>query len=377
MLVADRERVRRVLLEMLAINSPSKDERRMADYVKHKLAEMGIESEEDGAGTEIEGTAGNIIAHIKGSKPGAVTILLSAHMDTVDATQSLNIVEEDGLVKSDGSTILGADDKAGIAAILEGVQSVMESGVEHGDIDLVFDASEETGLEGIRALDCGKLSARLAYVIDSQKPAAGITVSAPSHETITVVIEGRAAHAGMAPEEGVSAIVAASRAIGKMNLGRIDFETTANVGIIQGGKARNIIPDRVEVKAEARSRNREKLAAQVAHMKQVFEEETAAIGAKAVFSSECEYECYRWGEDTPVVRLAARASKRAGIEPHLMDGGGGSDANVLNVAGIPSVVIGVGYDGAHGHSEHIHIDDLVATSRFVAALILEAANGGA
>jgi len=364
-------------MEMLAINSPSKSERPMADFIEARLAEMGIPFEEDNVGERIGSDAGNIIGRIKGTKPGAIPILLSAHTDTVDSTEELHIVFENGVIRSDGSTILGADDKAGIAAILEGVRSVLESGEEHGDIELVFDPSEETGLDGIRELDAGRLSSRLAYVVDSQRPAAGITLSAPSHETITVVIEGRSAHAGMAPEEGVSAIVAASRAISKLKLGRIDFETTANVGTIHGGKAMNIVPDRVEIKAEARSRDEAKLAAQVAHMRSTFEAEAEAIGAKAVFTSATEYQCYRWGEDDPVVRLAARASNRIGIPPHFMDGGGGSDANVLNLRGIPSVVIGVGYDGAHGHSEHISVDDLCTSSEFVAALILEAADGGA
>ncbi len=374
--MVNRERVKGLFLEMLAINSLSRNERGMADYMKAKLASMGIDFEEDGAGPKIGGTAGNVIGRIKGTKPGAVPILLSAHMDTVDSTSNLKVVEENGVLKSDGSTILGADDKAGIAAIIEGLQSVMESGAEFGDIELLFDVSEETGLEGASALDHGKLSSKLAYVVDSQKPAAGITLSAPTHETITVEIEGRSAHAGMAPEEGVSAIVAASMAISKMKLGRIDFETTANVGVIQGGKARNIVPDRVEIKAEARSRNNEKLATQVAHMRQVFEDEAKAIGASIRFSSSAEYHCYRWEKNDPVVQLASRASQRAGIAPHYMDGGGGSDANVLNKVGLPSVMIGVGYDGAHGYSEHIAVDDLCATSEFIAALILEAAEGG-
>ncbi len=374
--MVNRERVKGLFLEMLAINSPSRDERGMADFMLAKLKTMGIACEEDDAGCKIGGTAGNVIGRIKGTKPGAIPILLSAHTDTVDSTADLKIVEEDGILKSDGTTILGADDKAGIAAIIEGLQSVMESGEEFGDIELLFDVSEETGLEGAAAMDHRKIASKLAYVVDSQKPAAGITLSAPTHEDISVEITGRSAHAGMAPEEGVSAIVAASRAISKMTLGRIDFETTANVGIIGGGKAMNIVPDRVEIKAEARSRDTDKLAAQVAHMRQLFEEEAQAIGAKAVFTSSSEYHCYRWEKDHPVVQLAARASQRAGIAPHYMDGGGGSDANVLNRVGIPSVVIGVGYDGAHGFSEHIAVDDLCATSEFIAALILEAAEGG-
>lgn len=372
--MVQRDRIRQLFLDLVNISSPSRRERGVADYVKAKLESLGFDVREDDAGAKIDGDAGNIIGFRKGSVPGAVPIFLCCHMDTADSTDKLQVVEEDGEIRTDGTTILGADDKAGIAAVIEGVQSVIESGAPHGDIEIFFDVSEEIGLLGAKAVDHSKIGAKMGYVLDTEKPVAGITISAPSHETLLVEIRGRAAHAGIAPEKGVSAIVAASRAIARMNLGRIDDETTANVGIIEGGKARNIVPDRVTIKAEARSRNEDKLVAQVEHMKQVFEEEAAAMGAEAIVNAQREYSTYRFSESDDVVKLAVRACKRIGIGPVFLEGGGGSDANVFNVAGIPAVVIGVGYEGAHAVSERISLDDLVKSAEYASALVLAAAD---
>jgi tripeptide aminopeptidase len=216
----------------------------------------------------------------------------------------------------------------------------------------------------------------LGYVFDSGTPTAGIVVSAPSHENMIVEIIGRAAHAGIAPEEGVSAIVAASNAISKMTLGRIDAETTANVGVIQGGKARNIIPDKVTIRAEARSRCEVKLVSQVEHMKKLFEEEAAKIGARAEVKSIREYTAFRWTESDEVVKVASAACRRIGIEPQLVDGGGGSDANVFNLGGVPSVVIGVGYEHPHSSSERMAVADLVKSAEYAQAIIEVAAGVG-
>jgi len=369
----DKARVKQLFIDLIGINSPSKQERGVADYLKAKLTSLGFEVEEDNAGGKIGGNAGNVMACMKGTAPGGRGIFFSCHMDTVEPTDKLKLVEKDGVLQSDGSTILGADDKGGIAAVIEGALSVIESGEPHGDIQLLFDISEETGLLGARYVDHSRIKGKLGYVFDTSRPAGGITVSAPSHETLAVEITGVAAHAGMAPERGVSAIVAASNAISKMTLGRIDDETTANIGTISGGKARNIIPDKVIIKGEARSRCEEKLVAQVEHMRRVFEEEAAKIGAKAEVMSQREYSAYRWGEDDEVVKLAVAASRRIGMEPSFQEGGGGSDANIFNSVGIPTVVIGVGYDNPHAANEIMPIDELEQAAEYAAALILEAA----
>ncbi len=371
--MANKNRVRDLFLDLVRINSPSKQEREIADYVKSKLSTLGFCVEEDNAGLKINGSAGNIIAFKEGNIVGARSIFFCCHMDTVEPTDKLNLIIENDLIKSDGTTILGADDKAGIAAVIEGIESILESGEPHGNIQVLFDVSEEIGLLGAKALDLSKIKAELGYVFDTHKPVAGIILSAPTHEVITVEIYGKAAHAGIAPEKGVSAIVAASKAIARMKLGRIDEETTANVGIISGGKARNIIPDRVTIKGEARSRNEGKLLTQVEHMKRLFEEEAANIGARAIVETYREYTGFRWTENDEVVKLAAEASRRIGIEPSYHDGGGGSDANIFNSAGIPCVVIGVGYENPHANNECINIEDLAKAADYAAALVLTAA----
>lgn len=363
------DRVKKTFLELIAINSPSRFERGVADYVKPRLISLGFEVEEDDAGSMIDGNAGNVIAFRKGTGESATPIFLSCHMDTVEPTDKINLVFDGDTVRTDGSTILGADDKAGIAAVLEGIADVLERSASHGDIQVVFSVSEEQGLRGARNLDHSRIKGKMGYVFDMERPVGGITMSAPTHDSIAVEIHGTASHAGIAPEKGISAIVAASNAISKMRLGRIDEETSANIGKIEGGKARNIVPDLATVGAEARSRNNEKIDAQVSHMKALFEEEAAKIGARADVTVTRQYSTYRFTENDAVVRLAVAASKKIGIEPAYLEGGGGSDANIYNSVGIPAVVIGTGYSGAHSVSEEMTVAELAKTAEFVAALI--------
>lgn len=367
----NKERVTQTFLDLARINSPSKNERSVADYLISRLESLGFSVSEDSVGAKIDGNTGNLIATRKGTVPGK-RLFFGAHMDTVDSTEQLNVVIDGDEIRTDGKTILGADDKAGLAAIIEGVQSIVEDGGPHADLQLIFNVSEEIGLLGSRAMDFSMIEADYGFVFDTQKPVGGITWSAPSHVNFHVEITGRASHAGMAPEKGVSAILAASNAISQMRLGRIDSETTANVGVVQGGKARNIVPDLVMIKAEARSRDETKLAAQVEHMKTTFEREAEKIGACASVVTVNEYYAYRFSESDEIVKLASAASRRIGLEPVFIEGGGGSDANVFNKAGIPSLVIGVGYDGAHSVEEHVSMSDLVRCAEYVAALVATA-----
>lgn len=365
----DAERVKQTFLDLVNINSPSRKERGVADYVKAWLSTLGFEVEEDDAGARIDGNAGNVIAFLPGTVDGAAPIFLSCHMDTVEPTKGINLVFDGDTIKTDGSTILGADDKAGIAAVLEGVSDVLERNAPRGDIQVILSISEEQGLRGAREMDHSKIRAKMGYVFDTERPVAGLTISAPTHDGMTVEIHGKAAHAGIAPEKGVSAIVAAGNAIAKMKLGRIDAETTANIGGIKGGKARNIVPDLVTIGAEARSRNTDKLDEQVRHMTTVFEQEAEKIGATAIVTTTRQYATYRWTAEDEVVKLGMAASRRIGIEPVFVEGGGGSDANVYNTIGIPALVVGTGYSGAHSTVEEISVTDLAKTAEFAAALI--------
>jgi len=372
--VIDRNRLVDTFLSLTRINSPSKSERRIADFLRPKLEALGYEVYEDDAGRTIGGSAGNLIGFKKGTADHGVRLLFSAHMDTVQPTEGLEpVVTQDGVIKSGGATILGADDKAGMSAVLEALRVVDEVGIPFRSIQVIFDVAEEIGLLGAKRIRKSDVKADLAYVFDTEKPVASIVVAGPSHESIRAKITGKAAHAGIRPEAGVNAIAAASKAVAAMKIGRIDFETTANVGVIQGGQARNIVPEEVEVLAEARSRNEDKLAAQVQHMVEAFHEGAAELGAAVDIEIEREYDCYRWGPGDPIIRLASSAAESIGIEPLLIEAGGGSDANILNAAGVPAVVIGVGYEGTHSTREQIATDDLVKCAEFAVALVRKSA----
>jgi tripeptide aminopeptidase len=368
--MVNRDRLLDLFLQLIKTNSPSKSERGVADLLKPILQELGYSVKEDETGKAIGGNTGNVMAYKEGSSPNGYRLLLSAHMDTVEPTPGLQpIITEDGVIKSDGTTIIGADDKAGIAEIIEALRVIEEDGIPYRSIQLLFDVSEEVDLLGARNVKKEQLNADFGYIFDTEKPTASVVVSAPSHVNFKFRIKGIAAHAGIHPEKGVNAIVVASKAISAMKLGRLDFETTANIGVIKGGKARNIVAEECEVTAEARSRNPEKLAAQVEHMEKCFKDAAAQMGAELEIDKIQEYDTYRWTEEDDIVRLAVEAGKKIDIVPEILDGGGGSDANILNAIGLPSVVIGVGYEGAHSKIENIAIDDMVLGAKFAVALV--------
>lgn len=368
----NKERLLQTFFDLIEINSPSRNERGVADYLKPKLEELGFQVIEDDTGEKIGGNTGNLIATKQGTSDTGLRIFFSAHMDTVEPTEGLKpVISDDGVISSDGKTILGADCKAGIAATLEAVRAAIEQNVPFRSIQLLYSVAEEIGLMGAKEMEPQRINADVGYVFDTEKPVAGVVVSAPSHENILVKVYGKASHAGINPEAGVSAIIAASRAIANMKLGRISPETTANIGTINGGKARNIIPDYVEIRAEARSRNEDQLAAQVEHMVKTFHDASREIGADVEIGVKREYTTYRWTVDDDPVKLAMEAGKAVGIEPQLVNGGGGSDANIFNEKGVKAVVVGVGYEGAHSKDEHIAISELVKASEFALALIRE------
>ncbi|HHX40696.1 MAG TPA: M20/M25/M40 family metallo-hydrolase [Armatimonadetes bacterium] len=361
----DQWRVRETFLRLLRMNTPSGQEGPVADFLEAELRALGFETWRDGAGKAIGGETGNLLARRPGSAPEAPTVLLNAHMDTVAPTEALEIVEEpDGVIRSSGTTILGADDKAGLTAILEGVRAAVAEGFPMPTVEIAFTIAEETGLRGARHLDYSSLTATQGYAFDGGKPVGGIVVAAPSQDNVTAVVHGVAAHAGAAPEKGVSAIRIAAEAISRMPLGRIDAETTANIGVIQGGHATNIVPDRVECRGEARSHDDEKLTRQTRAMTDAFNEAAAAAGGRAEVRVERVYSHFGFTENDPLVRRAVSAASRAGIaEVVTRPGGGGSDANIFNTHGIATVVVGLGYDNVHANNEYMSLADLTTAAR--------------
>lgn len=355
-------------IAMAKISSPSRQEGRLAAYLKPELEALGFTVEFDNAGELAGGDTGNLIATLAGD-PDIEPIVLSCHMDTVTPCIGVTPIVEDGVIRSDGTTILGGDDKAGIAAILEGVRRIRERGVRHGLIQAVFTICEEVGMYGAMGLDYSKIRAKRAFILDADGPIGQILVRGPAKDAIQVVIHGRSAHAGLKPEAGISAIQVAASAIDRMKLLRIDEETTANLGQITGGGATNIVTDRVELTAEARSLSNEKLDAQGTHMKTCFEDAAREFGATVEVNIERSYYAFSLDADEPVVRHCAAAMRHLGLTPTLTSTGGGSDCNVFNRHGMKAIDLSIGTTDVHTCKESLRIDDLELTARFVEALI--------
>ncbi len=355
-------------LELVKIDSAPKDERLIADALIAKMKALGFTVTEDDAGKKIGGAAGNLIGVLEGQKE-APALLFCAHMDRVHPGFGIKPEIKDGVIRSDGTTILAADDVAGIVAILEAVRIIQEQQIAHGRLEVLFTVAEEGGLYGAKSVDPKLFQAKAGFFMDAGGPVGTIVTSAPAQKGLQATIHGKASHAGVAPENGISAIVVAAQAITNMRLGRIDPETTSNIGVIQGGVATNIIPDKVELKGEARSLNNEKLELQINHMVDAINTACANHNVKADIRVDHSYSAFALTEDDIAVRLAVKAAEAIGLEPELQSTGGGSDANIINGYGIPSVVLGMGYTDVHTTKEAISIAQIVAGAQYVLSII--------
>jgi len=343
---------------LLSIPSPSRQERAVAEVIVGLLANLGLECTFDDAGTRIKGDCGNIWVRVPANRSGIPALLLNAHIDTVVPCEDVRPQVRHGTIYSDGTTILGGDDKAGVIVIIEALRELLNEDIPRGPIEVVLTVAEEIGLLGALNVDISCLKARHGFVFDGGLPWEA-TIAAPAQKNLCVTIQGKAAHAGVNPEEGVNAIVIASHAITQMKLGRIDDETTANVGIIHGGSATNIIPDRVELQCEARSRSKGKLEAQILHMKSAFEECAAAGGGKAEVKVIPKYEAYRLPMDDILCECVKQAAAALGKEAIFQESCGGSDANVFNQQGIRSIVVGCGHHKVHTTDEYVVMDEVM------------------
>jgi tripeptide aminopeptidase len=361
-----------LFLELAAIASPSGEERPVADRVLGYLRDCGLKPDEDGTGPEVGSTMGNIYVSLEATVPGE-PLFFCAHLDTVPLVDAIDPVVEEGIVRNRNQGILGGDNKAAVAAMLDATRRVLAEGRPHAGIELVFTSMEEVGLIGAYAFDQNRLRARAGYVYDDAAPIGGVILGAPSAHLLEVTFRGRSAHAGMYPEEGRSAIAAAARAISEMPLGRIDEETTANVGTITGGTAANVVPDLCSFVGEARSHDERKLAEQVQAMQDAV---TFAAGV-----SECEaetkmtrtYTAYRFSRDDLPVRLAADALGRCGFDPAYRLSGGAADSNVFNERGLQCVNLANGMTDIHTPDESIAVADVESMVDVTLALVEAAA----
>ena len=360
-------------LELVQIDSETKHEQVIAPILVQKLEDMGFDVFQDDSHTRTGHGAGNIIATLKGDE-SIEPIYFTVHMDTVVPGVGIKPeIREDGYIYSDGTTILGADDKAGVAAIFEMARRIKEKNIAHGTIQFIITAGEESGLVGAKELDPALIIAKYGFAVDSDGKVGGIVVAAPFQAKVNVKVFGKTAHAGVAPEKGISAITVAAKAVAQLKLGRLDEETTANIGRFEGGKATNIVCDEVTIFAEARSIDETKLNAQTAHMKETFERVAKENGARAEVEVALSYPGFRVTEADKVVQIAQAAAKAVGREPQLGISGGGSDANVIAGFGIPTVNLSVGYEEIHTTNERMPVQELEKLADLLEQIIIETA----
>jgi tripeptide aminopeptidase len=348
-----------LFLELARIPSPPGEEQAVSDAVTRYLRDLGLEVDRD--------DFGNLYARLSPVAEG-IPIFLCAHMDTVPLTGPLEPVVEDGVVRNAGGTVLGADNKSALATMLDAVRVVLSENRPHAGIELVITVREEIGLLGAYAFDHARLAAHVGFVYDQAAPIGHVILGAPFQRTVEAVFRGRAAHAGMYPEDGRSAIVAAARAIADMRHGRLDGETTANVGRIEGGSAKNVVPDRCTISLDLRSHDERKLA-------DLVQETLDAITFGATVA-ECAAETevregargYRFKRDDEPARLAVAALERCRYAPTFGLSGGGADANVFNERGLQCLNLANGMAEIHSPHEHIAVADLEAMVEVTLAL---------
>jgi len=365
----NKERLLNDFLQILKIQSPSRNEMEIGAYVLKRLERLGVKAKMDDAGDKIDGNAGNITGFLasidKSKKP---PIFFGAHMDTVSFSgEILPEIKNGKVVNSDKNCILGGDDKIAVAAILEALEVIKENDIKTCDIYIIFTVGEEIAILGAKNLDLKHIKAKYGFIFDGEGDIGTIFNEAPYHDTMEFTIIGKAVHAGIEPERGISSIKVASEAISNLTIGRVDSESTCNIGIISGGTATNIIPEKTYVKAEARSLNPEKLSRITEDIKAGFLSSAKKYGAKLKVKIEREYSGFKIENDAMTIKMASKALRNMGIEPIIRSTGGGSDVNIYNSKGKMSVDLSSGMEKVHSCNEYVKIEEMEKLT----ALILE------
>ncbi len=363
----DGDRLVRTFLELVAIDSPTGHEEGIGQELEARFGALGCTVSMD--------QIGNLVAVLPGTRDG--TLMISTHMDTAGTDTGIKpIIGADGVIRTDGSTILGADDKSGIAGCLELLTILRDHpDLSHPTVEFVITVGEEQGLVGSRHLDVGQLSATHGFVFDTAGAISAITYWAPTSVYLTVTVHGKKVHAGVEPEKGINAVKVAAEAIAAMPLGRIDEETVANIGTIAGGEARNIVPGEVVMEGMARSHDQSKLDAQIDAMRRAFDEAAARHGATVDFEAEEIYRTYKIAEDAQPYHEAARAIRSLGLEVVPRKSGGGTDGNFFNAKGIPCVAMATGMVDEHATSEHIAVDDMITACKIIVTIVTQDPEG--
>lgn len=368
--MVNRERLTNLLIDLCKTDSASRNERLMADKMTAMLTELGFLVHEDDAAAQLGGNTGNLYARLEGTAPGE-PVLFCAHLDRVTPGLGIQPRIENGALVSDGTTILGADDAAGLSAILEAVRVLQEQNLPHPTIELCLTVCEELSMLGSRLVDTAWFQSKIGFALDADQPVGEITIKAPNKATFTATFTGKAAHAGLAPEKGISAVQMAAAAISRMKLLRIDEETTANIGSISAEGRVNIVPETCTITGETRSLDEDKLQAQVAHMRDAMESAAAEFGGSVKIDLVFANTGLHLSPESPSVQRAARAARKIGVEPKCVAVGGCSDASILYQKGLETTVLSMGFEEVHSVRERMPLDQLEAVTEWALAIILD------
>jgi tripeptide aminopeptidase len=374
----NRERLASVFTTLCEIDSPSKQEGRVAVYLKALFTEMGAEVFEDDSASRTGSDCGNLFIRFPESGLAKEPVFFNCHMDTVLPAIGVKVKREGEVFSSAGDTVLGSDDKAGIAALIEVMRTLQEKNIPHGPVEYIFTTCEEVGLLGVKALDPSLIKAKIGYALDSSG-INRVVIGAPAANRITAEVKGLASHAGLSPEKGISAIQLAARAIARLKLGRLDPESTANIGVIEGGTASNIIPESALVLGEVRSHNVKLLQEHTAHIRSTFEEEIATWsdpegvveGRPSLdFTAVDDFPILKLDRDSAVIKRVEAAAALLDRELHYVVAGGGSDANIFNGYGLQCAILSTGMDKVHSTRETIKLSDMALTADLIMAILL-------
>lgn len=370
----NKERVIQNFIELVSVPCPSKDERQEAELIMRKLHEMGIEAEMDNVGEKVGGTCGNVWAYIKGRKPEAPVLFFEAHMDSVAPTTGTKVVRRDGVLYSDGTTTLGGDDKVGIAAALEAVKALQEDNIEHGDIQLCFTIGEEIGCLGALNLDRQRIKADFGYCMDIGGPIGEIIYAAPKLYELYVTVTGKAAHAGLEPENGINAIMLAAEALHNLPAyGRLDEETTLNVGVFHAGVGNNVVAPEAKFVIDMRSMNVTKLEHLKEDVCRIITDTVTSGGAKVTIDVREGCPAVAIAKDHACITLAQQAAEKMGCTAVLKTTGGCSDGNYLCGYGLPCALLATGMSNVHTTEEYLKEEDLFGTAKWIYEIVKLAA----
>ncbi len=367
----DSQRLANTFTTLCEIDSPARNEELVAQYLINFFSALpNVEFFEDDSARVTGSSTGNLIFRLPGTNPDLSPIFFNCHMDVIAPCLGVKVICEDSIFRSAGNTVLGSDDKAGIAILLELSLILHESKISHCPLEFVFTTCEEIGLLGAKAFKPDNITAKQGFALDSTG-VDNVIIGAPAAVYINATIQGRAAHAGLNPEDGISSIFLASQAISRLPLGRLDPDSTANIGLIEGGTATNIIPEIVKIYGEIRSHSSNKLAKHTSHFKDIFTNtvQLLAPDAHLIFNAPPQYPAMRLPSTSPLISLVNRASASLDREIHSIIAGGGSDANIFNSLGLETAILGIGMENVHSTSEQISLNNIIRTLELCYSLI--------